>query len=112
MSGSTEIARPLLDHVAADDARVVGRAAGEQHDAAQVPQLLVVHAEPLEHEPAVADAVADRLGDGVGLLEDLLQHERLVAALLGALVVPVELDRLVLDGACRRARSERARRRA
>ena len=67
-------------------------------------QLVVVHAEPLEHEPAVADAVADRLGDGVGLLVDLLQHEGLEAALLGALVVPVELDELVLDrGAVRGA---------
>ena len=45
----------------------------------------------------MADAVADRLGDGLGLLVDLLEHERLVAALLGALVVPVELDRIVLD---------------
>ena len=45
----------------------------------------------------MADAIADRLGDCLGLLVDLLQHERLVAALLGALVVPVELDGLVLD---------------
>ena len=60
-------------------------------------QLLVVQPEALEHEPAVADAVADRLGDRLGLLVDLLEHEGLVAALLGALVVPVELERLVLD---------------
>ena len=46
----------------------------------------------------MADAIADRLGDGLGLLVDLLEHERLEAALLGALVVPVELDGLVLDG--------------
>ena len=39
-----------------------------------------------------------------GLLVDLLEHEGLVAALLGALVVPVELDRLVLDRRCRRRR--------
>ena len=38
-----------------------------------------------------ANAVADRLGHGLRLLEDLLQHERLVAALLGALLVPVDL---------------------
>ena len=47
----------------------------------------------------MAHAVADRLGDGVGLLVDLLQHERLEAGLLGALVVPVELDELALDRA-------------
>ena len=55
------------------------------------------HVEALEDERAVADAVADRLGDCLGLLVDLLEHERLVAALLGALVVPVELDGIVLD---------------
>ena len=38
-----------------------------------------------------AYAVADRLAHRLGLLVDLLEHERLVAALLGRLVVPVEL---------------------
>ena len=97
MSGSTGIRRPLLDHVPADDAGVVCGAAGEDHDPAQALQLLVREPEPLELEPAVAEAVADRLGDGLGLLVDLLEHERLVAALLGALVVPVELELVVLD---------------
>ena len=100
--------RPLLEHVAADDARVVGRAAREDDDAAQVAQLLVGHAEPLEHERAVTNAVADRLGHGLRLLVDLLQHERLVAALLGALVVPVELDRVVLDRCAVGAREDGA----
>src|SRR5688500_5754183 len=45
----------------------------------------------------MADAVADRLRDGLRLLVDLLEHERLVAALLGAFVVPVELEGIVLD---------------
>src|SRR5918996_721291 len=79
---------PLLDDVAADDARVVRGAAGEEDDPAQVLELLVGHAEALEDELPVADAVADRLGDGIGLLVDLLEHERLVAPLGGALVVP------------------------
>ena len=35
-------------------------------------------------------AVGDRLGHGVRLLVDLLEHERLVAALLGLLGVPVD----------------------
>ena len=78
----------------------------------QLAELVVAHPETLEHEPALAHAVADRLGDGVGLLVDLLQHERLVAALLRALVVPVELDELVVDGrAVRGAEVPRARRR-
>ena len=60
-------------------------------------ELVVRHPEALEYERPMADAVADGLGDGVGLLEDLLEHEGLVAALLRAFVVPVELDRLVHD---------------
>ena len=100
--------RPLLDHVAADDARVVGGAAGEDDDPAQLLELLLGVTEPLEHERAVANAVADRLGDGLGLLVDLLEHERLVAALLGAFVVPVELDRIVLDPGAVDAREDRA----
>ena len=89
--------RPLLDHVPADDARVVRGARREEHDAAQAPQLVIGEAEALELEPAVSDAVADRLGHGLGLLVDLFEHERLEATLLGALVVPVELDRVVVD---------------
>ena len=54
------------------------------------------------------NAVADRLGDGLGLLVDLLEHERLEAGLLGALVVPVELRGFVLDGAAVRALEDRA----
>ena len=100
-------ARPLLDRVPADDAGVVGGAAGDDHDPAQVAQLLLGHAEALEHEVAVADAVADRLGDALGLLVDLLEHERLVAGALGGVVVPVDLDDLVLDGLARVGVDER-----
>ena len=41
--------------------------------------------------------LADRLGHGVGLLVDLLEHERLVALLLGRLGVPVDLDQLPVE---------------
>ena len=84
-------ARPLLDRVARDDARVIRRPAGDDDDAPEVADLLVVEAEPLELEPPVADPVADRLLDRVRLLVDLLEHERLEAALLGRLDVPVDL---------------------
>ena len=84
-------ARPLLDDVAADDAGVVRGAAREDDDAAQVADLLVGEPEAFEHElRAVPDAVADRLAHRFGLLVDLLEHEGLVAALLGFLVVPVD----------------------
>ncbi len=84
-------ARPLFDDVPADDARVVRGAGGDDHDAAQVAHLHLRQAERLEHQLVAADAVADRLAHRLGLLVDLLEHERLVAALLGFLVVPVEL---------------------
>jgi hypothetical protein len=89
--------RPLLDHVPADDGRVVGRPAGEDDDPPKVRELLVGDADALEHERPVADTVAERLLDGVRLLVDLLQHERLVAALLRDLVVPVDLQHVALD---------------
>ena len=54
----------------------------------------------------MADPVADRLGDRLRLLVDLLQHERLEAALLGAFEIPVELDGLVLDRRPVRARED------
>src|SRR4029079_6394379 len=88
---------PLLDDVAADDARVVGGATGEDDDPAQVAKLLVGEAEALEHDASVADAVAERLLDRVRLLVDLLQHKGLVAGLLGRLVIPVDLERFALD---------------
>ena len=42
-------------------------------------------------------AVGDRLGDRVRLLVDLLEHERLVAALLGDVGVPVDVLDRALD---------------
>ena len=84
-------ARPLLDDVAADDAGVVRGAGRDDDDAAQIAHLELGQAERVEHELVAADAVADRLAHCLRLLVDLLEHERLVAALLGGLVVPVEL---------------------
>ena len=46
---------------------------------------------------AARGAIGDRLGDGVGLLVDLLEHERLVAALLGGRLVPVDVRDLALQ---------------
>jgi hypothetical protein len=76
---------------------VVRRAGGHDHDAAQVAQLLLGHAEALEHELPVAYAVTEGFRDGLRLLVDLLEHERLVPALLSGLHVPVDLDHLALE---------------
>ena len=74
---------------------------------------LVERALVVEVDAVVAQrAVGDRLGDGVGLLVDLLEHERLVAALLGGLLVPVDLRDLALELGCRRASMKRRRPRA
>ena len=94
-------ARPLLDRVAADQARVVGGAAGDDDDALGAAQQLVVELGQI-HAVGADRAVGDRLGDGVGLLVDLLEHEGLVAALLGGVGVPVDLVRLALERRRRR----------
>ena len=92
-------AAPLLDHVPADDAGVVGGAAGDDDDPAQRAQLVLVHPEAVLDEGSVPDAVADRDLEALGLLVDLLEHERLEALALGDLLVPVDPDLLELDRA-------------
>ena len=56
----------------------------------------VGQADVVEVERLAAHALADRVRDRLRLLVDLLEHERLVAVLLGVLVVPVDLEFLPL----------------
>ena len=92
-------ARPLLDRVAPDEAGVVARAAGDDDDPLDVAQQRLVEGAHVVEVDAVGahGAVGDRLGHRVGLLVDLLEHEGLEAALLGGLLVPVDLDDLALE---------------
>ncbi len=83
-------ARPLLEQVAADEPGMVGRAAGGDRDALDAVQQLVVGPAELEGDPSALQPLADRLPHRLGLLVDLLEHERLVAALLGSGLVPVD----------------------
>ena len=83
--------RPLLDQVAADHARVVRGAAGGDRDAVDAEQLLVGRGPRSSTTSPPCEALADRLAHRLGLLVDLLEHERLVAALLGGGVVPVDV---------------------
>ena len=78
---------------------MVGGAAGDDDDAPAGAQELVVDRAEIAEVDAVAarGAVGDRLGDRLGLLVDLLEHERLVAALLGDLRAPVDLLDRALD---------------
>ena len=88
---------PVLDRRCPDQRRVVGRAAGDQLDPVDLPDRVL---EPLELlEPDVVRAghpTGDGLAQRLGLLVDLLEHEVVVAALLGGLGRPV-------DGGDRRA---------
>ena len=91
-------ARPLLDRVAPDQPGVKRRAGGEDEDPVDVLQQRFVELGLGEVDTGAArGAVGDRLGDGVGLLVDLLEHERLVAALLGGRLVPVDVRDLALQ---------------
>src|SRR5204863_411503 len=94
-------AGPLLQHVPRDDTGVVRGAAREDDDSPEFAKLRVREAEPFQLEPPVPNALAERLRNRVGLLVNLLQHERLVALLLGALVVRERIAQLaeVLDDA-------------
>ena len=92
-------ASPGLDRVAADQAGVIRRAAGDHHDPPHPPQEVIVDRPHLAEVDPIHPrrALADRLRHRVSLLVDLLQHERLVALLLGRLGVPVDLDHLALQ---------------
>ena len=91
-------ARPLLDCVAADKAGVIRRAAGDDDDPAQPAQEVVGDAaEVAEIDDITVHAVGDRFGHRIRLLVDLLEHEGLETALLGGVVVPVDLADLARD---------------
>ena len=74
------------------------RAAGGDRDAVDREQLLVGETR-VEHDLAALEPLADRLAQRVGLLVDLLEHERLVAALLGGVGVPRDGLGVALDAA-------------
>ncbi len=76
---------------------MVRRPAGEEHHPLQAADLLLAQVQAVELQLAVVEPLADRLGDRVGLLPDLLEHERLEALLLGGVVVPLDLLHLALD---------------
>jgi hypothetical protein len=82
--------RQLLDHELRDEPRVPRRAAREDHHAVHLAEprlgeghLAEEHLAGLDRRPAQG-----RLAHGPGLLEDLLEHEVLVARLLGLDRVP------------------------
>ena len=88
-------ARELFDQVLADHRRVRCGPTGHERDARQRLHELVgeLHVRVEHHAPrGTIDAAKQRVRDGARLLEDLFQHEVLVAGLRGA-------DRIEVDGA-------------
>ena len=75
---------------------MVGRAAGNDVHPVDGPHILLRHVDVVQHHAALPDAGGDGLADGLRLLEDLLQHEVGVAALLGGGDVPVDSRVLLL----------------
>ena len=92
-------ARELLDPVAPGHRRVRARAARDEVHALDRLRELGGDADLLADDVALGeiDAPAQRVLDGARLLVDLLEHEVLVAALLGLGRRPVDALRRALD---------------
>src|SRR5258705_133484 len=93
-------AGPVLDRVLGDQPGVVGRAAGDDVDLVDFAQVLngESHLVELEGLPVLGQPAPQRVGDRPRLLGDLLEHEVVVAALLGGGGVPVDMKVLALRG--------------
>jgi hypothetical protein len=107
--------RQLLDQELADERRVPRGAAGEELDAGERAHVVGRELERVEADLAglEVDPAAEGVAGGLGLLEDLLQHEVLVAALLDLLRIPVEARHRALTAAPARSQisiRERVRR--
>ena len=89
-------ARPTLDEVLRDEARMIRRAAGDDVHAVDKVELLQREVQLVDGQRAVHQAPRQRVADHARLLVDLLQHEVGVAALLGHIEIPVDVRHLGL----------------
>ena len=103
-------AREALEHRAADQSRVPGRAAGDDLYAAKPPHPGLVELDSVEVDVAVLfeHARADRVADCPRLLVDLLLHEAVIAALLGLDRIPLDAQRVTLHACAVAAEDRRA----
>ena len=85
-----------LEQIFRDDADVIGGAAGDDENFADVFEFFLCQAYAVEDDPAVPDAWGDRVAHGLGLLHDLLGHEVVVTALFRRGNVPVDMGRFLL----------------
>ena len=88
----------MLDRVLGQQPGVIGGAAGHHEHLVDLAQLLVGQPLLVEHDAAVGEVAEQRVGDGGGLLGDLLEHEVLVATLFGGRHVPVDVELPVVRG--------------
>ena len=92
-------ARQLLDDVLADQPGMIRRAAGDNMDAFDLPDLLRRQGDfPGEIRLSVLDPSGEGVADRPGLLVDLLQHEMIVSAFFRRDHIPVHPKRFPLDG--------------
>lgn len=88
----------MLDRVLGQQPGVICRAAGNHEDLVDFAQLLIGEPLLVEHDPTVDEMAEQGVGHGGRLLGDLLEHEVLVAALLGGRQVPVDVEGASLAG--------------
>ncbi len=83
---------PVLDGVLGDHPGVEGGAAGDDDDLVDLAEFGVGDAHLVQGQRSLAvDPAEEGVGDGLGLVGDLLEHEGGVAALLGGGGVPVDV---------------------
>ena len=87
-------ARPVLDGVLGEHPGVVGGAAGHDEHLGDLAQFVVGDALFVEDDLPVAQMPHQCVGQRIGLLGDLLDHEVVVSALLGGGEVPVDMEGL------------------
>src|SRR5690606_10888774 len=89
--------RELLEHVLADQAGMPRGAACRDDDPLEGGKLVIFEVQPAElHRAILLDrTTTHRLTERLRLLEDLLQHEVIVAALLDGIQVPLDVRDLL-----------------
>ena len=75
---------------------MIGGPAGHDEHLVDLAQLLIRQPLLVEHDAAVDEMAQQRVGHRGGLLGDLLEHEVLVAALLGGRQIPVDVKLAVV----------------
>ena len=76
---------------------MIGRPARHDDDLGNILEILLCKAVDIELHRPVARECVERILDDARLLADLLHHEVLIAALFGALCIPIDMDLAFVD---------------